>query len=157
MRELSRLDAWKKDMGLENASSVGLHLRLGDSNMNAGRGRESKDDDVLLIMERCAYEVHTKFSGKTFLVVTSDSERVRQKVGRWNWTAVYKTTAKPFHVDKTTFSTKTKGMEGMISAFVDVMILSLQDFLLLSGTSGFGYLAESIGRYDDYHAVRCMG
>lgn len=153
--ELLRFAAWKKAESLENAVSIGIHFRLGDSNMKAGKGRENDQHKLLAIMEQCALRVSDNIAGPSFLVVASDSEQVRQRVQAWNWTRVYTTTVVPFHVDKTAHSEKKQGAMGTISAFVDLFMLSLQDTLLLSGTSGYGYLARSIGRYNKDHVMHC--
>ena len=153
--ELLRFAAWKKAESLENAVSIGIHFRLGDSNMKAGKGRENDQHKLLVAMEKCALRVSNNISGPSYFVVASDSEQVRQRVQAWNWTRVYTTTVVPFHVDKTAHSEKKQGATGTISAFVDLFMLSLQDTLLLSGTSGYGYLARSIGRYNEDHVFRC--
>lgn len=154
-QEYLQFIAWKQARNLTSAVSISLHMRSGDSNMRAGHGRETDLNALLTRMEKCTFKIKSEIQGQSFLVLASDSYLVRRRVLAWNWTSVYTPGSIPFHVDKTRVLNQDQGMHGTVAVFVDLFMISLQDFLLLSGTSGYGYLARSIGRYDDKNVVQC--
>ena len=158
--ELKRLQDWKKKRNLEEAFSIGMHVRAGDSHMRAGKGREARDIASLVArLEACASNFSTVIDSKherLFLLIVSDSEQVKGLVGKWDWLQVYSTPTSPFHIDKHQNLAKEKKVDAALSVFVDLFLLALQDALLLSGTSGYGYLAQSVGLFDDANSFNCI-
>ena len=156
--ELRALNKWKRRHGLIDAFGLGLHLRAGDSHMGAGQGREAKDLPGLVHkMSNCASEfTNNSRHSKAYVLIVSDSEKARKVVQQWSWIPVYAVQTKPFHIDKSKRSSYADLKGAFVSVFVDLMLLSFQDALLLSGISGYGYLAQSVGLYADKNVVQCL-
>ena len=154
--EFKHLHAWKGERKLERALSMGMHVRAGDSHMQAGNGRENQDISALVArLEVCAHNFSRVNSGhESFLIVVSDSERVKELIGRWDWLHVYSSRIKPFHIDRNHVA-KEKMVDAAMSVFVDFLFLAFQDALLLSGTSGYGFLAQSVGLFDHTNSFQC--
>eukprot|EP00802_Teleaulax_amphioxeia_P007826 Tamp_07834.p1 GENE.Tamp_07834~~Tamp_07834.p1 ORF type:complete len:481 (+),score=5.33 Tamp_07834:96-1538(+) len=157
VEELQRLYLWKRERRLENAFSIALHVRAGDTNMKAGQGREARDSAALVHqIERCAADFAQEINGQYHLVLVSDSEQVKSLVRSWQWTQVYIARTKPFHIDKSRAHSKVETMEAATSVLVDLFLLAFQDALLLSGTSGYGYMAQGVGMHLAKNVVSCI-
>lgn len=154
--EMNKLGIWRKRRDLENALSMGLHVRAGDSNMKAGRGREGNVDALVRRMELCASNFSKSFASQYYAVVVSDSTYVKRRMGTWPWLHVYVLHTTPFHIDKGKRNSKEEMMIAVLSVLVDLLVLSFQDALLLSGTSGFGFLAQGVGMFDGNNVVQCV-
>jgi hypothetical protein len=157
-REMSRLSSWRKAKGLENAISIAMHVRVGDSHMRAGKGRETDDLDARMKqMKYCVQNLMQNLNVSSFVVLASDSSALRETIAKWPSVDVFISSSTPFHVDRTRLSSQASRSEGSISAFGDILLLSFQDFLVLSGPSGYGRLAQSIGMYNQERVVQCVG
>ena len=158
--EFEHLQSWRVKRKLDRALSIGMHVRAGDSHMQAGNGRENRDISALVAsLEVCAYNFSRALDSKRhsfFLIVVSDSERVKELIGRWDWLDVYPSRIRPFHIDRYQNLAQEKMVNAAMSAFVDVLFLGLQDVLLLSGSSGYGFLAQSVGLFDYTNSVQCL-
>ena len=157
VEELDKLLLWKKHMGLEEAFSIALHIRTGDSNMNAGRGREANTANLVETMESCTLSFVKRMGLTKFhAIVVSDSEQAKQLVKRWTWLSVYVVHTRAFHIDINVHESMEATRDSIVSVFVDLFILALQDSLLLSGSSGYGRLAHSIGMYATNNVIECI-
>jgi len=158
--QLKHLQDWKEKRNLQGAFSIGMHVRAGDSHMRAGQGREASDIASLVArLEACASNFSTAIGSKHkrfFLIIVSDSERVKGLIGKWDWLQVYSSPTSPIHIDRHQNLAKEKMVDAALSVFVDMFLLALQDALLLSGTSGYGYLAQSVGLFDDSNSFNCI-
>jgi len=157
--ELDRLALWKKNERLEHAFAIALHIRTGDSKMNAGSGREADINKVVQQMQLCTSELVKRVSnvnGTYYGVVVSDSENAKQLVKSWTWLKVYAVDTKPFHIDRNTRNSMHETKNAVLSVLVDLFILSFQDILLLSGSSGYGRLAQSVGMFSSDNVVECI-
>jgi hypothetical protein len=157
--ELDRLALWKKNERLEHAFAIALHIRTGDSKMNAGSGREADVIKVVQQMQVCTSELVKRASnvnGTYYGVVVSDSENAKQLVKSWSWLKVYAVDTKPFHIDRNTRNSMHETKNAVLSVLVDLFILSFQDILLLSGSSGYGRLAQSVGMFTSDNVVECI-
>jgi hypothetical protein len=158
--EFEHLQSWRVKRKLGRALSIGMHVRAGDSHMQAGNGRENHNISALVAsLEACAYNFSRTLDSERqsfFLIVVSDSERVKELVGQWDWLHVYPSRIRPFHIDRYQNLAQEKMVDAAMSAFVDVLFLGLQDVLLLSGSSGYGFLAQSVGLFDHQNSIQCV-
>ena len=152
--ELRNLEAWKRANNMTRATAVGVHLRMGDSTMSAQKGREAKEDVLLPMMEKCVSRITSQIP-QSFLVVVSDSKHACEGLRARMGVSVYTTRTQPSHVDRTRFA-GDQGRDGTVNAFVDLMMLAVQDVLVLSGSSGYGLLAQGLGMYAPGQVVQCF-
>jgi hypothetical protein len=153
VQEFSMLNTWKVEHGLQEAFGVGLHIRMGDRHMSAGDGRDASNPvKFLTVLETCSARYLKNFTSKHFLVVVSDSMPARGIVENWRLSKVFLPSTKSAHVDKHGGSDV---FQRTIDGFVDLLLLAFQDRLILSGTSGYGQLAQGIGRYSGHGDVMC--
>jgi len=157
VKELDKHLSWKKHMDLEEAFSIALHIRTGDSNMNAGSGREANTANLVEKMELCTLSFVKLMRLKKFhAIVVSVSEQAKQLVKKWTWLPVYAVHTRALYIDINVHESMEATRDSIMSVFVDLFILALQDFLLLSGSSGYGRLAYSIGTYATNNVIECI-
>jgi len=154
--EFDHLSSWKKAHHLKDAFSIGIHIRSGDSQMRGTRGRESNLTTLLLQMQTCVSWVVTDLNTSYYGVVVSDSQEAKKIIQMWNWIDIYPVRTKPFHIDKNIHKNIFQTMEAVLSTLADIFMLAFQDSLLLSGSSGYGRLAQSVGMYAGSSVVHCV-
>ena len=86
-------------LNLANLFSLGVHVRAGDSNMKAGRGRESNIQDLVKRLHVCVSNV-SKRMGNVSLIVVSDRQHVKSIMSNWKWLNVYISPTTAFHIDR---------------------------------------------------------
>jgi hypothetical protein len=145
VEELNRFQAWKVAHGRTGNPTVGVHIRSGDKAMNLGEdvrvGIVGKDG-ALRVME-CALKWSNAIGleNATFLLV-SDNQESREVAISILPGQVWSTSAVSFHTDKPVGDV----LLGTISSWVDLLLLSLTDAIVLS-PSGFGEASSNIGMF----------
>mmetsp|Transcript_44449 Transcript_44449/g.69500 ORF Transcript_44449/g.69500 Transcript_44449/m.69500 type:complete len:479 (-) Transcript_44449:59-1495(-) len=157
LNQIRRLRDWKLARNQSSGPTIGIHVRAGDSEMNAGRGREAKNMHKMLHEGmRCAEVLSESIgSGKMTVVLVSDSSKIKQFASQ-NLN-VFASDAAPFHVDRSRKGSRKQVMAGFTGAWVDLILLSLCDGLVLTSTSGYGFLAEGIGLFGLDQVRLCPG
>ena len=156
MVEFNRLASWKKNHKLEESLGIGVHIRSGDSHMSSSNGRESNMTQLVTKIQYCIDDYIEVNPGLYHVVVVSDSTSAKELFRRWPSLKIYCIHTNPIHIDKMQYTSPLEKREALLSVFVDLLMISFQDFLLLSSTSGFGHLAHAVGLYSQKNTVLCM-
>ena len=108
---------WIEKQKIENYSTIGVHVRVGDSHMHAGHGREQQNySHFLSKMQTCllSQTIAKNDTKKTIFVVVSDSIQAKYDMSLWNHILVYPSNEVPVHIDKST-SQSTNDLISVVS------------------------------------------
>jgi len=154
--ELNRLASWKKKHRLDESFGIGVHIRSGDSHMSSSSGRESNITQLVMKIQYCIDDYIEKYPDKYHVVIVSDSNIAKGLFKKWQSLPIYCIQTNPIHIDKSLLTSASEKSKALLSALIDLFVISLQDFLLLSSSSGFGHLAHGVGLYSRKNTLFCM-
>jgi len=128
----------------EKSKIIAIHFRGGDHYMNAPKNTTVEEDKRLELSHihsliACAANA-TEYNSTILLV--ADNDVVKRIAIKYYRHSVYTSRVKPFHTDRD----KSDSLVDTIGTWVDMMLLSMSDYIVLSH-SGFGTLASQIGMY----------
>ena len=146
----------EKKNRLDESFGIGVHIRSGDSHMSSSSGRETNTTQLVTKIQNCIQNYVKVNPEKYHVVIVSDSINAKELFKKWSSLKTYCIRTNPIHIDKIPRTSALEKREALLSVLIDIFMISLQDLLLLSSTSGFGHLAHAVGLHARKNTILCV-